>query len=52
VANLLWNPIGSLNVGLEYLYGTHRQQDRREAHANRVQFAAKYDFFRKRPLSQ
>jgi hypothetical protein len=51
-ANLLWNPIGSLNVGLEYLFGTHRQQDRREAHANRVQFAAKYDFFRKRPLSQ
>ena len=21
--NLLWNPVGSLNVGAEYLFGTH-----------------------------
>ena len=23
-ANLLWNPAGSLNVGVEYLFGTHQ----------------------------
>jgi hypothetical protein len=48
--NLLWNPAGSLNVGVEYLFGTHRLKDGADAHASRVQFAAKYDLFRKRAL--
>jgi DcaP outer membrane protein len=49
-ANLLWNAVGSLNVGAEYLYGTHSVRSGDDAHASRVQIAAKYDFFRKRPL--
>ena len=48
--NLLWNPAGSLNVGVEYIYGTHVRENDDRAHASRVQFAAKYDLFRKRAL--
>jgi hypothetical protein len=50
-ANLLWNAVGSLNVGVEYLFGTHAIRSGDDAHASRVQLAAKYDFFRKRPLA-
>jgi len=49
-ANLLWNPAGSLNVGVEYLFGTHQIKSGSEEHASRIQFAAKYDLFRKRAL--
>jgi hypothetical protein len=50
-ANLLWNAVGSLNVGVEYLFGTHSIKSGDDAHASRVQLAAKYDFFRKRPMT-
>ena len=50
--NLLFNPFGSLNVGVEYLYGSHEQKDGGKGTANRVQFAAKYDLYRKRPVEQ
>ena len=36
--------------GIEYIYGTHDVKDGEGAHATRIQFAAKYDFFRKRPM--
>jgi len=49
-SNLVWNPAGSLNVGVEYLFGTRQLRDGSGAHASRLQLAAKYDFFRKRPL--
>jgi hypothetical protein len=48
--NVVWNPAGSLNVGVEYLFGTHQLASGADAHASRVQFAAKYDLFRKRAL--
>jgi hypothetical protein len=51
-ANLLYNAFGSLNVGVEYLYGSHQQHDGGKGTANRVQFAAKYDLYRKRPVDQ
>jgi len=51
LGNLLWNPVGSLDVGVEYLYGTHQVVSRDDAHVSRVQISAKYDFFRKRPLT-
>lgn len=51
LGNLLWNPVGSLDLGIEYLFGTHDIKNGEGAHASRVQFAAKYDFFRKRPLT-
>jgi hypothetical protein len=52
LGNLLWNPAGSLDVGIEFIYGTHDVKDGEGAHAGRIQFAAKYDFFRKRPIGQ
>jgi hypothetical protein len=51
LGNLLWNPVGSLDVGVEYMFGTHKVSSGDEAHASRVQISAKYDFFRKRPLT-
>ena len=50
--NLLFNAFGSLNLGVEYLYGSHQQKDGGKGTASRVQFAAKYDLYRKRPLDQ
>ena len=41
--------VGSLNVGVEYLYGSHLQNDGGTGTASRVQFAAKYDLYRKAP---
>jgi hypothetical protein len=51
LGNLLWNPVGSLSLGAEYIFGTHDIREGEGAHASRVQFSAKYDFFRKRPLT-
>ena len=51
-ANLLWNLVGSLNVGVEYLFGTHSVKSGDDAHASRLQLSAKYDFFRKRPFTR
>ena len=50
-ANVIWNPAGALNVGVEYLLGTHRIISGDDAHASRLQFSAKYDFFRKSVLA-
>ena len=51
--NLLFNPLGGgLNVGVEYLYGSKVQHDGGNGTATRIQFAAKYDLYRKRPVDQ
>jgi len=51
--NLLFNPMGGgLNVGVEYLYGSKAQRDGASGNASRIQFAAKYDLYRKRPVDQ
>jgi hypothetical protein len=42
--NLIWNPNGSLNVGVEFLYGWAMDQDGEKANAPRIQFSAKYNF--------
>jgi len=52
LGNVLWNPVGSLDLGVEFIYGTHDVKDGKGANAGRIQFAAKYDFFRKRPIGQ
>jgi len=44
--NLIWNPIGSLNVGAEFLYGGQILKDGSFAYAPRIQFSAKYSFVR------
>ena len=43
-ANLIWNPIGSLNVGAEFLYGWQVFKNGQSGNAPRIQFSAKYNF--------
>jgi DcaP outer membrane protein len=42
--NLIWNPIGSLNVGAEFLYGWQVLKNGQSGNAPRIQFSAKYSF--------
>jgi hypothetical protein len=42
--NLIWNPNGSLNLGMEFLYGWKMLQNGEKADAPRIQFSAKYNF--------
>jgi hypothetical protein len=48
-ANLIWNAIGSLNVGAEILYGWSMEQNHESANAPRIQFSAKYSFVKTDP---
>jgi len=48
-ANLIWNPLGSLNVGAEFLYGWVMEQNGKSANAPRIQFSAKYSFMKVDP---
>ena len=48
-ANLIWNPIGSLNVGGEFLYGWKMLQSGQKANDPRIQFSAKYSFVKVDP---
>ena len=48
-ANLIWNPVGSLNVGAEFLYGWAMDQNGQKANAPRIQFSAKYSFVKLNP---
>jgi hypothetical protein len=43
-ANLIWNPLGSLNVGAEFLYGWMMLQNGQSANVPRIQLSAKYSF--------
>ena len=47
--NLIWNAIGSLNVGAEFLYGWSMDQNNKSANAPRIQFSAKYNFVKVDP---
>jgi DcaP outer membrane protein len=47
-ANLIWNPLGSLTVGGEFLYGWTMEQNHLSANAPRIQFSAKYNFIKNR----
>lgn len=42
--NVIWNPIGSLNVGTEFLYGWRVNKDGSSGNAPRIMFSAKYNF--------
>jgi hypothetical protein len=50
-ANIIWNPIGSLDVGTEFLYGWLVQKDKASANAPRFMLSAKYSFV-KMPASK
>ena len=43
-ANIIWNPVGSLNVGTEFLYGWQQLKNGQSGNAPRIQFSAKYTF--------
>lgn len=43
-ANIIWNPVGSLNVGTEFLYGWQVLRNGQTGSAPRIQFSAKYEF--------
>jgi hypothetical protein len=45
-ANLIWNPWGSLNVGVEVLYGRYRTFDGDSANDTRLQASAQHDLVR------
>lgn len=47
-ANLIWNPIGSLNVGAEFLYGWRVNKDGATNNAPRLMVSAKYNFVKSR----
>ena len=44
--NLIWNAIGSLNVGAEFLYGSKETQGGTRVNAPRFQISGKYNFVR------
>jgi hypothetical protein len=45
-ANIIWNPIGSLNVGGEILYGWLVHENKASADDTRFMFSAKYSFIK------
>lgn len=47
--NLIWNAIGSLNVGAEFLYGWQVQKSGLSGNAPRVMFSMKYNFIQMKP---
>jgi hypothetical protein len=42
--NIIWNAIGSLNIGAEFLYGWRVNKDGSSANAPRIMLSAKYNF--------
>ena len=43
-ANLFFNLTGSCQIGAAYLYGTRRNMNHEQGHANRVQAIVQYNF--------
>lgn len=46
--NLIWNPVGSLDLGAEFIWGWVQEKNGAEANAPRVQFTARYRFVKLR----
>lgn len=44
LVNLIWNPVGPLNVGVELMYAERRLEDGRSGNLQRVQFSTQYNF--------
>lgn len=43
-ANLIWNPVGPLNVGIELMYAERILEDGRSGNLQRVQLSTQYNF--------
>jgi len=43
-ANLIWNPVGSLDFGAEFIYGWVQNKNGETANAPRIQFTGRYRF--------
>jgi hypothetical protein len=50
--NLIWNPIGSLDVGAEFVYGWVEDKSGANADAPRVRLTARYNFVKHRPSEE
>ena len=44
--NMIWNAMGGLDFGAEFLYGWVEQKDGAKANAPRIQFSGSYSFVR------
>lgn len=42
--NLIWNPVGPINVGLELMYAERTLEDGRSGNLQRIQFSTQYNF--------
>lgn len=42
--NLIWSPVGPLDIGVEYLYAERTLEDGRSGNLQKVQFSTKYAF--------
>ncbi len=50
--NLIWNPIGSLDVGAEFVYGWVENKSGANADAPRFRITARYNFVKHRPAEE
>jgi hypothetical protein len=50
--NLIWNPLGSLDLGAEFLYGWVQEKDNAKANDPRFQITARYTFVKLHPKEE
>jgi hypothetical protein len=48
-ANLIWNPVGTLNLGAEFIYGWVEEKSGAHANAPRFQITGRYTFVKLHP---
>ena len=48
-ANIIWNAVGSLNLGAEFMYGWVEEKDGARANAPRIQFSGEYNLVKLHP---
>jgi hypothetical protein len=48
-ANLIWNPVGTLNLGAEFMYGWVQEKSGAHANAPRFQITGRYTFVKLHP---
>jgi hypothetical protein len=51
-ANIIWNPLGSLDFGAEFLYGWVKEESGAKANDPRVQVTARYTFVKLHPREE